>query len=370
MRWGALLVHSGHVDRRRSLKAFDALTPRGKARRLRQVAIEALTHYDLDVTRVELLGLFTNALFRVRVAGTSAGGATSYVMRLSSPGWRTDVDLRSEVMWLLALKEETDIGAPVPVAARTEGRLGRYLVEVATEDVPIPSRCMVMSWLPGVSLAERLSEATLGDMGALFARLHAHGVAFAPPEGFTQRKMSAYLARDEPQVLFDAIAEDGISPHACDVLRRADSVVKAAFAQRYADGEGLRVIHNDLWHDNIKIHRGRLRPLDFEDTIWGYPVQDIAMALQDLASAVTPPVYVRYVDALRAGYERLAPWPERYAGEIDRFRVGRMLWVANYVARVERVHLPDHVRWLTPQLERFLATGRLTMRSAPSGTQE
>ena len=39
----------------------------------------------------------------------------------------------------------------------------------------------------------------------------------------------------------------------------------------------LRVIHCDLWHENVKLHRGRLRPFDFEDTVWGYRLHDLAM---------------------------------------------------------------------------------------------
>lgn len=76
------------------MKPFDDLTPCGKARRLRRVALSALAHYDLDVARVELLGLFTNTLFRVRTHDDPSGAPRSYVIRLSAPGWRTDEDLQ------------------------------------------------------------------------------------------------------------------------------------------------------------------------------------------------------------------------------------------------------------------------------------
>jgi Ser/Thr protein kinase RdoA (MazF antagonist) len=125
----------------------------------------------------------------------------------------------------------------------------------------------------------------------------------------------------------------------------------------YADPAGLRVIHNDLWHGNIKVHQGRLHPLDFEDTIWGYPVQDIAMALQDLMVDVERDAYAPLQIAFRRGYESVCSWPERYESQIDTFRAGRMLWVANYVARFERNYLTEHVEWLAEQFGRFLATG-------------
>ena len=39
---------------------------------------------------------------------------------------------------------------------------------------------------------------------------------------------------------------------------------------------------------------GHLYPVDFEDTLWGYPVQDIAMAMQDLMSDVTSRSYTSH----------------------------------------------------------------------------
>jgi Ser/Thr protein kinase RdoA (MazF antagonist) len=332
------------------IKNFDDLTERGKARRLRAVALAALDHYDLEVDRVALLAMETNALFRVRTAE-----GRSYVIRLATPGWRTDEDLRAQVAWLGALARDTDVGAPVPVLPAG----GDAFVGVSTAGVPGPTRCMVLSWVPGTPLGQRLSAANLAKMGALFARLHAHGLAFDPPAGFTTRRMSSYLARGEKRVLFSAEAEDAFTPESRRVFDAVRARVDAAFAGRYADPQGLRVIHNDLWHDNIKVHRGRLRPLDFEDTIWGYPVQDIAMAFLDLLTDVTPEAYETYTAAFRRGYAALAPWPERYPGEIDDFGAGRVLWIANYVSRYQREHLGGYLTRTTPFLRRFLDTGRL-----------
>ena len=125
---------------------------------------------------------------------------------------------------------------------------------------------------------------------------------------------------------------------------------------------GIQVIHHDLWHDNIKLYRGRLFPLDFEDTAWGYPVQDIAMAMQDLMADVPPESYEPLLTAFRRGYETLAAWPESYLSEMDTFQVGRMLWVANYVAHKQRSYLGEHLQHYTPMLEGFLSSGKLRKR--------
>ncbi|MFN2156927.1 MAG: phosphotransferase enzyme family protein [Anaerolineae bacterium] len=330
------------------MQAFQQLTKRGQARRLRKLALRALEQYPLDVADVHLVGTFTNTLFRVRAAD-----GTSYVLRVCTPGWRTETDLRSEAMWLAALAHETDIGAPVPLAAYD----GSYLVEARAEGVPEVRRCMVTSWLPGSLLGKQLTEANLYKMGVLFGRLHAHGARFCAPPGFTERKMDGVYARDEQEVLWDC--DEGFTPESRAILERAWSRVEGAFARLYADPAGLRVIHHDLWHDNIVVYRGHLHPFDFEDTAWGYPVQDVAMALQDLMMDVEADAFGPLQAALRQGYESLAPWPERCEGEIDTFRVGRLFWVANYVARYQRVHLREHIKWTAQLFAGYLETGRL-----------
>ncbi len=143
------------------------------------------------------------------------------------------------------------------------------------------------------------------------------------------------------------------------LLLQVRVIVEQAYANLYAQKDGLRVIHHDLWHDNIHISRARLYPLDFEDTAWGYPVQDLAMALQDLMNDVEPQLYEPYAAALRRGYESLSTWPETYEGQIDIFRAGRMLWVANFVAGFQNEHLDGFLSRIQPMLESFLETGKL-----------
>jgi Ser/Thr protein kinase RdoA (MazF antagonist) len=234
----------------------------------------------------------------------------------------------------MALARDTAIGAPRPLAARH----GAWRARAATPGGSGGSRCLVLSWVPGRPLGRHLTVPNLEKMGALFARLHAHGAAFVPPEGFTPLRLDRLLARGETDVLFAGetlaalpMAESGAAGTVC-----VRAVVDAAYTRRYSGPAAPQVIHDDLWHDNIHLYRGRLYPLDFEDTCWGYPVQDLAMALQDLMDDTEPDDFEPLQAALRRGYERLSPWPEEYEGEADTFRAGRTLWVANFVAAHQR----------------------------------
>jgi hypothetical protein len=63
------------------IKAYENLTSRGKARRLRQLAIHALDLYELKAADVRLVGMYTNTLFRERLAC----GETC-ILRVCRPG--------------------------------------------------------------------------------------------------------------------------------------------------------------------------------------------------------------------------------------------------------------------------------------------
>lgn len=332
------------------MKPYEQLTVRGQARRMRALALGALSQFMIELRDVRLLGWHTNLLFRVRAAD-----GRLYVLRVCTPGWRTGTDLFSEAVWLQALEQDTDIGAPQPQFTPN----GEAIVEAEAQGIPGRRRCTLMSWVPGTPLGKRLTKGSLYKMGVLFARMHAHGENFAPPQGFTRRKMDKILARDEVDELFSETSRGAFTAHAWEVIDRTRKQVNQAFERLYANPDGLRVIHNDLWHGNIKVYRGRLHPLDFEDTVWGYPVQDLAMAIQDLMVDVQADEFEGLLAALREGYESRMAWPEAYQGQIDTFRAGRMLWVANYVARFQREHLEEHLEWLARQFERFLEMGEI-----------
>jgi Ser/Thr protein kinase RdoA (MazF antagonist) len=332
---------------------FKDLTYRGQVKRLRKLAWKALEQYALDVETLPLAGWYTNLLFRVQTRGGPA-----YMLRICAPGWRTEIDLRSEVAWLNALAQETDIGAPQPLATRA----GEYLPAVSVEGVPGSYFCLVMSWIPGTPLGKHLSEENMHKMGVLFTRMHAYGETFIHPAEFTTRRMDQVLARGEADVLFTPEHVQAFTPHSREIFEQTRQRVEEAYAKRYGSSQRPIVIHHDLWHDNINMHRGRLYPLDFEDTTWGFPVQDIAMAMQDLMMDVEPERYEPLLAAFRGGYEQSRAWPEAYEGEMDIFRAGRMLWTANHYAGWEAEILPKMISDMSPWLETFLETGKLRKR--------
>ena len=62
------------------MKPYSSLTVRGQAHRLRQLALNALTHYELDVARLRLIINDMNGIFRI-----DTRDGYKYILRVTRP---------------------------------------------------------------------------------------------------------------------------------------------------------------------------------------------------------------------------------------------------------------------------------------------
>jgi Ser/Thr protein kinase RdoA (MazF antagonist) len=224
-----------------------------------------------------------------------------------------------------------------------------------------------MSWVPGRLLRYYLSERNLEKMGTLFAKLHHHGGSWHPPNGFTTRRFEHWLSRGEQNLIAGGGSRSAqlagaaaLPSHARDLLARLHLHVESAYAA--IDRSDLRVIHCDLWHDNIKLYRGVLYPLDFEDTVWGFRAHDLAMAMLDLLEDTDEARYSVLLKAFRRGYQAHMAWPD---DPIEPFQIGRLLWKINWVACRHPQRLAVMVEGHIPLLQHFERTGQVLR--PPSG---
>ncbi|MBN2531502.1 MAG: phosphotransferase, partial [Spirochaetales bacterium] len=344
--FGPIMLHKieKNTTMQMSMK-YSTLTNRGKLRRLRSLALKALSEYNLKVTGLTFHCFNTNLLYRVY---TSTGDR--YILRLASPGWRTLTDLKAEAMWLEALSRDTGIHVPGIIKTRD----GESVLPAQIRNVPDIWNTILMSWQPGRLLGKYINTVNLRKMGELFAKLHIHGKNWTPPPGFSTRKFEHFLSRGEPNVIFLDKQRDVCTPGQIDLLKRMYDRVESAYSGM--DRSDLRVIHCDLWHDNIKLYKGELYPFDFEDTVWGFRLHDIAMAMLDLLEDFGNDRYPALSKAFRQGYETYLEWPR---GEIEIFQIGRLLWKINFVARFRQNWFSHIVKQYIPVFTHYEQTGSL-----------
>jgi Ser/Thr protein kinase RdoA (MazF antagonist) len=288
--------------------AFEQLSALGRARRLRGIVDAALPSWDLDVRHIRLLTNDFNGVFRI---DTSEG---PFVLRVSLP-YRSNAQLRAECDWLRALHGVVDVPRPILT------RAGDRWAVAEAQGVPGSRRCVLFTWMPGRAMRATDAPDVFAALGASTAALHAHAGDWRRPRGLLEwDHLFPYPA--EPSIIFGL----PLSKDARAIWLDAAQAAEEAFRAVAATGEQPRISHMDLYPANVRVHRGRVAILDFDDCMLAHPVQDLGVSAFRCRSRGVGSARLR---AFRAGYERHAAWPD--ARVLEMFVAASALELANAV---------------------------------------
>jgi Ser/Thr protein kinase RdoA (MazF antagonist) len=329
------------------MKRFQDLTPGGQFRRLRRLAQIALEAYDIRVVRLSPLQHWLNTTFRVE-----ASQGARYALRIHRPGFQAQSMVRSELLWLTAICQETDLRVPEPLLTRD----WRLLTTVSMPGVPEPRHCVLFHWVHGRFRHTRLSATALEQVGAFMARLHLHAESFKPPAGFVRQRW------DLAGLMGEALGVNPQKSRAALTSRQRQIIDDTAGRVRQAMGtlgEGPEVfglIHADLHQGNYLFHKGQVRAIDFDTSGWGHYIYDVAVTFSTLLTWKTYP-------ALRAaflkGYRRVRQFSGEQQAYLETFIAARLLahtlWLAGRLDEpMFQERAPRRVENQIEELERFL----------------
>lgn len=304
------------------MKPFDELTRLGRIRRMRQLAFAALKQYGIGEARVCLSRQAGNTLFRVWTSDLPDTEGPHelfekgrYLLRVHQPGYQQPEAIELELAWLAAMRREADLPVQEPIAALD----GRLLLPVSDPGVSGTRNCSLLRWIKGRSVANRFGPQHFQAQGRLMARLHNFAVQWQFPAGLFKRRLDwdGLFQNDVGSGMTNAQAWELLSP-----LNRQAFVYVAERIREVLDnwGQGPDVfglIHGDLGVDaNLLFWHGEPRPIDFDDSGFGYWAFDLAVALD---ACRDDPAYLRYRDALLDGYAQFRSLPEKQAGQLELF---------------------------------------------------
>jgi Ser/Thr protein kinase RdoA (MazF antagonist) len=316
---------------------------RAQVARLRQVAVAALGRYPLPDGRLTFLTHGENTTFRHESA------AGRHLVRVHRPlRHGRDVDstaaIRSELAWLRALRTDTDLAVPEPLAARD----GALAVEAsAAGETRI---CSVLRWMDGRIREASAHPVHLFRLGDAMARLHDQADGWTPPPDFVR------IQWDHEAFFADVMVYGNTPARGCWALLPAEvrsrfESVEARMAGVMPDVGGVGLIHADLHLGNALFHRGGVRLIDFDDCGTGARLYDLAVALWELRDR---PDYPAFREALLSGYRT---WRDIDVVHLDDFialrQVAFDLWYTGmaqvnpaFAARLDVVH-----RWSLSMLD-------------------
>src|SRR5262245_8254233 len=121
---------------------FDSLPHEQKLECLRELAATAVASYDLPaVSPPALIHLSENATYRIDDPATGR----HWALRVHRDGYHTTAGIRSELAWLMALRNDGVVITPVPVA----GRDGDLIQKVGHPSMAQPRHVVLFDWESG-----------------------------------------------------------------------------------------------------------------------------------------------------------------------------------------------------------------------------
>ena len=309
---------------------FDKLTYRGQVRRLRKLALKALTNYNLTDFKLSFIKHAENSTFRViekhphkHPNDTFLKG--HYLLRIHRPNYQTDVCIHSELSWLAALSKDLPIAVQQPV--RTSN--AKLLIPVKVLGIPEKRTCSLLRWLPGRFYKCAVRPHHAYSLGKTMALLHDHAQNWKRPKDFERRHWDFNgLFGDGGG--FDLPAADLWSrlPRASfDIFRKAAQLAGKQIDLWKNDQLHYGLLHADLHLGNVLFKKGMALPLDFDDCGFGPWVYDFAVPLADWYEL---PNFRYLYDALVAGYASVRKPPLAQLEHVRTFiaarRVSLALW--------------------------------------------
>ena len=320
------------------MRAYDALSGRGQLGRLRRMGRTALDRYpgDLGGARLVLLRHEQNATFRV-------DRGERYVLRINRPGLQSEATVESEMAWLAALRRDTDLVVPEPVATRD----GSLVVTVADPGVPGARCCALLRWIDGRFVNRRLTPAHLarmgddhgpapGPRGGVDAARRVHpaaprhadrgGEAREPGRSSAPPPASIPAVEDGERAV--ALVEDLLSPSEGAVAARAVAAAREATSALAARPGSSGLIHGDLHHENTLFTGDVAAAIDFDDCGWGFHLYDIAVPLSELTERRR---FTAMRGAFLEAYARHRPLPDDAERLIDALIAFRGLQLITWI---------------------------------------
>lgn len=307
-----------------------------------RLAQAARAKYALGSITLTFQGDSENITFRVHAEGNDA----RYLLRRYKPQQQTqhtEAGLRSEMDWLAALRADTAIIAPCPIANLGGGWVKDVGGVLWT----------LTAWVEGRFLTDQHAPSHALQAGETLARLHRHGETWAQPEEFSRPRHDARALREHLETYRLAAVSGLLTSDDLAIIEAAGEQIFAVMGEVGEAQSDFGLIHGDFHNRNYLFHRGEVRPIDFSLCGDGYYLADLGYALCGL--------YHRGV--CLAGYQSIRPLPALHLLLIETFMVSDILGeTAFHMKRAQQQGRPfDQPTWLVEKLrdkfvrgERFL----------------
>ncbi|HXG78926.1 MAG TPA: phosphotransferase enzyme family protein [Methyloceanibacter sp.] len=273
-----------------------------------------------ETAPVSLLTVSENATYLVE----DEANGRRLVLRVHRPNYHTEEEIRSELAWITALREEGVVETPRPLPALD----GTLLCSFADGD----SRRHVVAF-EFMSGKEPNSGDDLvkwyGRLGEINARLHQHSRGWTRPAGFARKIWTFDTIIGERAYWGDWRQGLGLAPEGRAILERA---AKRLDERTRAYGMGpdrFGLIHCDMRLANLLVDGNRLGVIDFDDCGLSWFAYDFAAAVSFIEKE---PYLADLMAAWVEGYRNVSPLSKEDEAALPMFVMLRRMQLTAWIA--------------------------------------
>lgn len=294
------------------------------------LASRALAEYDIEPFSLAFLRHSDNVTYKVETPGSDA-----FLLRLHVPvtnamgAHGADFDaVYSELLWLEALSEDTELVLQEPV----RNRAGALVTQVPTGDGNTAINCSLLRWVDGQPYHRDLEcERTARQIGVILATLHRHASRWEIPPGFKRPVRDIPYFEGVLRGLQPALDDGRIAAHDFGVYETSIGLLTDMMRSLEESCESYGIMHADTHKGNMlyyegEIYEGEIRLIDFGFCAFGNYMFDLGIGLGDMEEHLQR--------ACLDGYQSVRALPDGYQRLTEGFFVGSIVgtfsfWVAN-----------------------------------------
>ncbi|SEQ56844.1 Ser/Thr protein kinase RdoA involved in Cpx stress response, MazF antagonist [Devosia sp. YR412] len=280
---------------------------------------------------------------------TPANG--SFTLRVHRIGYQTRPSVESELSWLMALRRDTALPIPEPVAGR-DGALLQHFSTAQGDRFAVLFR-----HLPG---GEPTPDSNLGDLfvtiGRYAATLHNHATQWQRPAEFQRQVWQASTILDADGLWGDWRAAPGVTAANRAVLDRLDATLWRRLAEYGTAPDRFGLIHADMRLGNLLVDGDTTHLIDFDDCGFCWFAYDFAAAI---SFHETNPAIPALKASWLEGYQAVRPLAEEDIAAIDSMvmlrRMALLAWVGSHGdTKLAQQHVTGFADGTAQLAERYL----------------
>jgi len=277
----------------------------------------------------------------------------SFSLRVHRPGYQSRASIESELVWLTALRRDTDLPVPRPIKGR-DGQLLQSFESPGHE----PRLAVLFAYAPG---QEPSPTSNLGQLfvtlGGFAARMHEHAMAWQRPPGFVRQVWSAEHILDPDGLWGNWRAAPGMTPEIGATLDQLDALLRRQLADYGTEPHRFGLIHADMRLGNLLVDGDRVTLIDFDDCGFCWFAYDFAAAISfHETHLAVPALKAAWLDGYRAIREPSAADIAAMDTMVMLRRMALLAWIASHgETALAQTHAPGFALGTAKLAKRYMA---------------